>query len=163
MSKSNSKLFLFFVLISLVLTACQDTYSVGDYYNVDGDKGVVIAVDEAGVATQILSLNEASNLNVDSALVWAAALGEGWKLIGNDQLETLSKNKIVVNETLKRKKAPSVLDMNTWYWSSVPCGDNDESASHYFAFGPDGLRCYFRENASPLYRARAIKVLTPSN
>lgn len=144
-----------YVLIGLsVLTACSG-YEVGDWYNHDGNKGVVLKVDEAGQPTLLLAPEEAVDLTADSALLWAAQLDADSQaevsLPSKEEMEWLRGYRSVVNKTLNAKGKPTVLEGHTFYWTSTPC-----SESHYYAHGPDGVRCYFRGNQSSCYRARAV-------
>ena len=139
------------------LAACNRAYEPGDYYGKEAE-GIVLAVDTEGNATMLLSLDEAKDLDADSAAKWAASLGEGWYLPTKEEMALLKKYKSLVNITLERKKLPALLAVHTFYWSSTPCSD-----SHQYALGPDGVRCYFKTNASPYYRARAVKKLKTEN
>lgn len=139
---------------ALIITGCSSSYAPGDYYNNKDDKGIVLQADAEGNATLILSLAESSNLNSDSALLWAASLGQGWSLPSKEQLALARKYRSLINISLRNHKQSEFLTGHTFYWSATPC-----SESHVYACGPEGVRCYFKSNASPYYRARAVKVL----
>jgi hypothetical protein len=139
---------------ALILTGCSSSYAPGDYYSSKGDKGIVLQADAEGNATLILSLDEASNLASDSAILWAASLGQGWSLPSKDQMTLARKYRSLINICLRNHKQPEFLTGHTFYWTATPC-----SQSHVYACGPEGVRCYFKSNTSPYYRARAVKSL----
>ena len=139
------------------LAACNRAYEPGDYYGKEAE-GIVLAADSEGNATMLVSLVEAKDLDADSAAKWAASLGEGWYLPSKEEMALLKKYKSLANITLDYKKMPPMLTGHTFYWTSTPC-----SGSHHYALGPDGIRCYFKTNASPCYRARAVKRLDSEN
>lgn len=144
-----------FSTLMLFLQSCGREYSVGDIYS-DGDvKGVVLRVDDSNSPLLLLSLDEISGIDADSANVWASSLGDGeWRLADRQEMEIVRKYRALINNTFERKSYPKVLEGNTYYWTSTPC-----SESHVYACGPDGVRCYFKSNNTKLYRARAVRVL----
>lgn len=144
------------LLISvLIFAGCDSKYELGDYYKSGDTKGIVVQVDAEGNPLLILSLFEAENVDADSAQNWVATLeGEGWQLPDKGEMEQINKYKSLINKTLERKGMPTILKNHTFYWTATPC-----SESHTYACGPDGTRCYFNQNASPLYRSRAVKKL----
>lgn len=139
---------------ALALTACS-SYEVGDWYNHKGIKGVVLMVDDEGQPTLLVSPDEAVDLTADSALLWAAQLDAATEaqvsLPSKEEMEWLHSYSAVVNKTLRTKGKSTLLEGNTFYWTSTPC-----SESHYYAHGPDGVRCYYRGNQSSCYRACAL-------
>lgn len=151
MKKRN---YLYGLVLLFAFTACQRQAEVGDYYHKNGDKGIVLTLNTAGEVEKILSLQEAKNICADSALLWAEQAGEGWNLTTPDDLKIMATHKVAINETLKQKNQPPIMEMNTWYWSNEPC---NEKRLHFMAYGPNGLKAYYHENASPLYRARLVK------
>lgn len=136
--------------------ACGRSYEPGDLYSCDSVNGIVLQTNENGAPTMLLSIEEASNINADAALQWAESLGNGWHLPDNEEMKIIKKYKSLINITAEREKISPVLTNHTFYWTSTPC-----SESHVNAFGPNGLRCYFRTNASPYYRARAVTAVEP--
>ena len=145
--------------IAFLMAACNGHYEVGDYYR-DGDvEGIVMEADEQGNPLMLLSLEEASNLDADSAAVWASKLGDGrWRLPDKKEMESLRINRSLLNMTLERKGLPLFLMPSTFYWTSQPC-----SETHMYACGPYGVQCYFRTNKSVHYRARAVKMTVNSD
>lgn len=148
----NSKLCL---AISMLLLAACSSYEVGDYYSKDNVKGIVLAVDAEGTPTMLLSVDEAANLDVDSAARWVASLGDtAWHMPSKDEMAIARKSRSLINITLDHKGLPAFLKNHTFYWTSTPC-----SESHSYACGPYGLQCYFNSNKSTHYRARAVRNL----
>lgn len=146
--------FLPFLLFGiLVLAGCSKGYELGDFYSNGDLKGIVVAADADSQPSLILSLDEVTGLDADSAAQWAASLYDGsWRLPTKDEIEVVKKYKYLINKTLQRKKMPPVMMGHSFYWTSSPC-----SESHTYASGPDGTRCYFNSNASPHYCVRAVK------
>ena len=144
------------MIISLLfLAGCSGKYEPGDYYKVGNVKGVVVQTDDNGCVVMLMSLDEAVNIDADSAARWVETLdGDGWRLPGKSDMEQIRKYKSLINKTLERKELPTILTNHTFYWTATPCSD-----SHTYACGPDGLRCYFNQSASPFYRARGIKTI----
>ena len=149
-------IFLSFCL--LIFTGCGGKYELGDYYSRDGVKGVVVAADDDGGATMIMSLFEASNLDSDSAKLWAEGLEDGWRLPTADEMKIVNKYKSLINITLRNHNEPTILTGHTFYWTSTPA-----EQSHVYACGPDGVKGYFYNNKSPHYRARAVRELRMEN
>ena len=148
--KYKSAILLSFV--GLLFSACNH-YEVGDYYHKGDLSGVIITLNEEGMPSLLLSLGEAKDLNADSALAWSANYDDGsWRLPDKREMTLINNYKSLLNATLQRKEAPQLFGSNTYYWTSTPC-----SESHTYACGPMGVKCYFRSNHSPLYRARAVR------
>ena len=150
-------LFLIFsiLLSSALLVGCKSSYAPGDYYSLDGDKGVVVSVDADAQPLLIISLDEVSALDADSALRWGLENeAQGWRLPDKDEIALVNKYKTLINRTMEKHHAPLVLVNHTFYWTSSPC-----SPTHTYACGPDGLNCYFNQNNSHSYRARKVKNL----
>lgn len=141
-----------------VLVGCSGVYEPGDFYKGDGFEAVVVTVDEANQPTMVMSLNELSSLNADSAIRWANSLGDDWRLPDKNEVAKIERVRSLINSTLERRGLPPVLVGFTYYWSSTPC-----SESHTYACGPDGVGCYYSENAGSSYRARAVKTITNAN
>lgn len=140
---------------ALLFAGCSSGYEPGDYYRRDGVKGIVIQTDDEGNARLLLSIDEVSHVDSDSALQWIASLGDtAWKLPTKEQMAIARKYRSAINITLRNKNLPTFLTDHTFYWTSTPC-----SESHVYACGPDGIRCYFKTNSSPYYRARAVRKL----
>lgn len=148
-----TKIFFFPLLIVSFLTivSCGNSYEVGDYYSNDTVKGIVVNVDEQGRPLMLLSIDEAIDIDADSAKQWAVALGSEWHLPTKQEMEQVKKYKSLINQTLERRKYNGFLTGHTFYWTSTPC-----SETHHYACGPDGLRCYFNTNHSHCYRSRAV-------
>lgn len=137
----------------LVFAGCNGKYEMGDFYKDNDTKGIVVQVDGDGRAVLVLSLDEAVNINADSAFIWAEQFDGGdWHLPTKEEMTTIRKYKNLVNSTLERKGYNTILTNHTFYWTGTPC-----SESHTYACGPDGIKCYFNQNLSSCYRARAVK------
>ena len=137
--------------LSLFLQGCSISYECGDMFKVDGKQSVVVQVDDAGMPLMLLSLDEAVDIDADSAARWATSLGEGWSLPTKEEMEYLKKYKSLINIKLEKKGESPFLKNQTFYWTSTDC-----SESHTYACGPQGIKCYFNTNSSHLYRARAV-------
>ena len=144
----------FFQLSTLLflLVGCSGGYELGDYYKTDGSAAIVVDIDADNQPLLLLSVEEASNLDADSAVAWASALGDGWRLPNKNEMAKIERIKSLINKTLKQKTLPEVFKDFTYYWTSTEC-----SETHAFACGPNGVSCYFKENQDPSYRARAVK------
>lgn len=155
------------LLVVAALSSCSKTTEVGDIYRQDGIEGIVLHVDTLGVPTHLLSIEEAVDLDQDSAIVWAASLNgtsgnHQWVLPDSEQMQLLASHKSELNASLSQRGESSVLANGTWYWTSSRCENSfcpTSPVTHGWAYGPDGLRTYFKENHSPRYRARAVMVL----
>lgn len=151
--KNKSILAIAFVML---FCACGSDkgYKAGDFYDEGGVEAVVVTADSTGVATMLMSVAEAKDIDADSAKLWASSLGEGWTLPTSEEMNLLYRNRSYINETLEGKKLPTLFGLNTYYWTSTPC-----SESHVNARGPDGIKCYLASGHSACYRARAVKKL----
>lgn len=137
----------------MVFAGCSGKYEIGDLYKDKDTKGIVVKVDGDGRAQLVMSLDEAVNIDADSAFIWAEQFdGGGWHLPTKEDMATIRKYKNLINSTLERKGYNTILTNHTFYWTGTPC-----SESHTYACGPDGIKCYFSQNASSNYRARAVK------
>ena len=142
-------------LMSIILVSCRGNYEVGDIYRQGDIEGVVIRVAEDNGEMLVLSTDEAAGVNADSANVWASSFGDSqWHLPSKDEMMLIRKYRSLINQTLERTGNPKILTNHTFYWTSTSC-----SESHTFACGPDGVHCYFSTNSSPLYRARAVRII----
>lgn len=150
----NYRLLILSALVALALTSCRG-YEVGDYYSRDDVSGLVLKVDDEGAPLMLLSMDEVADLDADSALLWGSTYdGGGWRLPNKEEMAYINKYRSLVNATLARRQEPQMMGPNTYYWTATPC-----SETHVFACGPLGLKCFFRTNHSPLYRARAVRYL----
>lgn len=140
------------VIGTLLMAGCARNYEPGDYYSGEGYDAVVVTVDAENQPLMLMSLDEASSLSADSAMRWVETLGEGWRLPDKNELSKMERVRSLINNTLQKKGLPKVFVDFTYFWSSTPC-----SESHTYACGPDGLNCYFSENASSSYRARGVR------
>lgn len=163
----RNRIYILVALLALGLAACQREVAVGDIYRDGSLKGIVVELDSEGHPTMLLSLEEASGLCADTALMWADALNQNgeevqWVLPDYEQMNIVAQHKVEINAAAASRGEAKVLPNRSWYWTSTPCANEfcpSCPVTHVYALGPDGLRCYFKENHSALYRARAVLVL----
>ena len=91
-------------------------YQLGDYYNRNGNEGVVIKIWNDGCNGMILSLNE-TECNWREAKQWCRNHGDGWRLPTKDELEAIYRNKRDINYGLTRCNGSKLQD--SFYWSST--------------------------------------------
>ena len=111
-------------------------YQIGDYYNRNGNKGVVIEISNGGRNGKILSLDE-TECSWSKAKQWCRNHGDGWRLPTKDELLVIYTNKLDVNYWLKRCNSGILKD--SWYWTSTEynsdyawlVGMNDGDTSYY--------------------------------
>ncbi len=87
------KLLIFICALFAVSTLSAQTYNVGDYYNVDGKKGVVFEVSEDGKHGKIISdelVSEATTWY--KAMEWGKQLKDGWYLPSYEEMQVLLKS-----------------------------------------------------------------------
>ena len=92
-------------------------YQLGDYYNRNGNKGVVIKISNGGRNGKILSLDETEYWEWSDAKQWCLNHGDGWRLPTKDELLAIYQNKRDINYWLTRCKGIQLGD--GWYWSST--------------------------------------------
>ena len=92
-------------------------YQLGDYYNRNGNKGVVIEISNGGRNGKILSLNQ-TYCSWSDAKQWCRDHGDGWRLPTKDELLAIYTNKLDVNYWLKKYKG-GTLENSYYYWSST--------------------------------------------
>lgn len=80
---------------------------IGDIYNKDGLKGVVVYVDHSGVHGLIMSLDEAF-LNWYESEQWCKKLGDGWFMPSVKDFESMKNNDNLnkIQDTLIRNGMP---------------------------------------------------------
>ena len=91
-------------------------YQLGDYYNRNGNKGVVFKISNGGRNGKILSLDE-TKFNWSDAKQWCRNHGDGWRLPTKDELFAIYTNKLDVNYWLKKYNSGTL--KNSAYWSST--------------------------------------------
>ena len=91
-------------------------YQLGDYYNRNGNKGVVIEIKNGGRNGKILSLDE-TKCGWSKAKQWCRNYCDGWCLPTKDELKAIYRNKRDINYWLTRCKGIQLED--GWYWSST--------------------------------------------
>ena len=91
-------------------------YQLGDYYNRNGKRGVVIEISNGGRNGKILSLND-TKCDWEDAKQWCRNHGTGWYLPSKYELLAIYQNKQNVNCWLKKYKGGTL--ENSYYWSST--------------------------------------------
>lgn len=64
-------------------------YKIGDYYEKNGQAGIVISVDYSGTHGKIISLNE-KHCNWYDADKWCRGIGNGWHMPSKSDYEEIS-------------------------------------------------------------------------
>ena len=117
------KLILLVAALFAVSTLSAQTYKVGDYYDVEGKKGVVFEVSEDGKHGLIVALTEPANtMSWYKAMEWGKQLTDGWYVPSRDELITLFKVSEVVNNKLKEVGDGLSLGGYCFYWSTTEFG-----------------------------------------
>ena len=93
----------------------EKTYKVGDLYDVNGERGVVFAVESNGKHGKMVSLTQTFG-NWNGAKTWCNALGNGWRLPTRGELLVIYENKNALNAVLT---AMGQEITNGFYWSSI--------------------------------------------
>ena len=125
---------LFWAMALLLCVGCggsdgsDDVYQLGDYYNRNGNKGVVFEISNGGRNGKILSLDEKMRCKWSDAKQWCRDHGDGWRLPTVGELEAIYRNKRDINYWLTRCKGIEL--GGGYYWSST------EDSSDY-AWGVD--------------------------
>jgi hypothetical protein len=113
---------LFWAMALLLCVGCggsdgsDDVYQLGDYYNLNGNVGVVFEISNGGRNGKILSLDE-TDCNWNDAKQWCQNHGDGWRLPTKDELLAIYNNKLDVNCWLKEYNSGTLKDY--YYWSSI--------------------------------------------
>ncbi len=142
------------LIASALLVASCTRMEVGNVIKEDGVKCMVAAVDDENRPILLLSLDEQTHVTCDSAIRWAATIGEDgqWTVPTREQLQQLLDKRDILNEKAERQGYRPVLQKRSFYWSCTP-----EGTTHVYALGLYGIRPYFTGDA--YYKARAVKVL----
>ena len=116
--KQAAILILITLAISTSIVGCskqKDSYEIGDYYNCNGDKGVVVDVDDTKRHGTIMSL-ESYNTSGDASNSAATEFGDGWYIPSIEELTCMYDNLDVINQTLEDKGEHITLE---YIWSST--------------------------------------------
>lgn len=116
---------------------------IGDIYNMDGLKGVVVHVDNSGIHGLIMSLYEAS-LNWYESDKWCKSLGDGWFIPTVKDFESMKDNDNLnkIQNALIREGMPLCFGDKTYdgankmghmYWTRD---------MHYHSLGHDFMRVF---------------------
>ena len=114
------KLLVLMVALLAAFNLSAQTYKVGDYYNVDGKKGVVFQVSEDGKhGTIIADLEYAGLTNWHKAMEWGKQLKDGWYIPSHKELLALLEVSEVVNKKLREVGRALTVTPNNFYWSTT--------------------------------------------
>ena len=126
---------------------CDSIYQVGDYYNRNGNKGVVFEISNGGRNGKILSLDE-KKCNWSDAKQWCRNHGKGWYLPTGYELKEIYRNKRNVNEGLRKYNRKELGD--SFYW----CSTEYDSYCAWYVTMRDGDT--YRTNKDDYYYVRAV-------
>ena len=127
-------------------TQQEKVWKIGDYYDVDGKRGVVFAVTPDGKHGKILSLTKTS-ANWDAAKSWCRNLGNGWRLASKDELIVMYRHKRTLNSILQA--VGDVFGYNGCYWTL----DERGSDSAWTVYMSDGSTYNYRKSNNGYVRA----------
>ena len=113
-------------------------YQLGDYYNRNGKRGVVIEIRNGGRNGMILSLGEMWCDQYE----WLRNHGDGWRLPTKDELEAIYLNKRDINYWLTRCKGTKL--GNDRYWSST--GYEKDSSCAWAVYMSNGSTDYYSQD-----------------
>ncbi len=110
---------LFLALFALFSLSAQN-YKVGDYYDVDGKKGIVFEVSQDGKHGTIVALTQPKELMTwDKAMEWGKQLKDGWYIPSHKELLALLSVRDVVNEKLQEVGQRLTMHSSYFYWSTT--------------------------------------------
>lgn len=117
MKKSIRQVLISFVVSASIVSCGQqkDSYEVGDYYNFNGDKGVVVEVNDTKQHGTIMSL-ESYHTSGDDANGVSTEIGDGWYVPSIEELVNMYNNLGVINKTLEEKGEHITIE---FIWSST--------------------------------------------
>ena len=114
------KLFILILTLGAALNLSAQSYKVGDYYNVDGKKGVVFEVSEDGRHGTIIADSEPEGLTTwHKAMEWGKQLKDGWYIPSHKELMTLLEVHKVVDKKLCEVGRKLTITPNNFYWSTT--------------------------------------------
>lgn len=93
----------------------EKTYKVGDFYDINGKRGVVYVVTPDGQHGKMVSLNHTKD-TWSNAKSWCSSLGSGWRLPTREELIAIYRVKGRLNQTLAAVGDEISDDV---YWSSI--------------------------------------------
>lgn len=170
---------------AVTVVEASKTWAIGDFYDVDGVKGVVVATSNGGINGKIVSMDEAVKLwatggwnigctsesdgkantqkvkdyNADlsqfPAFKWSVDHGAGWYLPAVDEVYSFLNNIDKVNKTLEAHGGTPVSD---YYWTSTE-SDNSEGAEALYGYlsgGKAASYADFKDNPEGDTYARAM-------
>lgn len=105
-------------------------YKVGDFYNENGLRGVVVETDKCGCNGTIIGLTESEKMSCYSLFSWCEELGKGWYQPDIEMLERIAKNSSVL-ETLKKY---GVEISNKRYFSSTKSSYSDPRYTYAYNY-----------------------------
>lgn len=105
-------------------------YKVGDFYNENGLRGVVVETDKCGCNGTIIGLTESEKMSCYFLFSWCEELGKGWYQPDIEMLERIAKNSSVL-ETLKKY---GVEISNKRYFSSTKSSYSDPRYTYAYNY-----------------------------
>lgn len=141
------------------------TWAVGDLYDVDGVKGVVVSIENGGINGKIVSMDEAVKLwatggwnigctsetdgkantqkvkdyNADMsqfpAFKWCVDHGAGWYMPACDEVYAFMRNSTAINATLAANGGTKITD---YYWTSTESDSSEGTEALYAYFSGGG-------------------------
>lgn len=138
-----------YALFIVAGASAQQSWHIGDSYDVNGKKGVVFAISSGGQHGKILSLSQSSTITTwNQAISWINSMNYGWRLPSKDELVAIYKVKSILNETL----TPEGLLINDWwYWSITPFNED----STWLTYMGDGSSSFYYKTGEGFARAVA--------
>ena len=96
------------------------TYKVGDFYDVEGKKGIVFEVSEDGKHGTIIALTQPAGIMPwAEAMEYGSRLKDGWYIPSHKELMTLLSVHEVVNERLQEVGEKLTMHPSHFYWSTT--------------------------------------------
>lgn len=98
----------------------RPTYKVGDLYNVDGNVGVVFAVDPTGRIGKVLALEDHDGFLIwDDAVSYCEGIGNGWHLPSKEELQVLFNQRKELKKVFSNMGKPWLLEEPYWTGTNI--------------------------------------------
>lgn len=114
------KLLTLLVALLAIVNLSAQNYKVGDYYDVEGKKGVVFEVSEDGCHGKIIALTQPEGIMPwAKAMEWGNQLKDGWYIPSHKELMALLSVHEEVNEKLQEVGEKLTMHPSHFYWSTT--------------------------------------------
>lgn len=114
------KLLTLLVALLAIVNLSAQNYKVGDYYDVEGKKGVVFEVSEDGRHGKIIALTQPEGIMPwAKAMEWGNQLKDGWYIPSHKELMALLSVHEEVNEKLQEVGEKLRMHPSHFYWSTT--------------------------------------------